>query len=78
MAITLQLEQTPSMVLNMNGAQEIELGIGGGGGYVPIRNYEQLINKPQINSVELIGNKLLADLFPDGIIVDGGSAEGVI
>jgi hypothetical protein len=41
-------------------------------------DYELLSNKPQINGVELIGNKLLADLFPDGIIVDGGSAEGVI
>lgn len=37
-------------------------------------NYEKLENKPQINNVELIGNKFLNDLFPDGIIIDGGEA----
>lgn len=39
------------------------------------RDYERLINKPQINGVELIGNKTIADLFPEGLIIDGGSAE---
>lgn len=38
-------------------------------------NYNALSNKPQINGVELIGNKLIADLFPNGLIIDGG--EGV-
>ena len=37
-------------------------------------DYENLENKPQINSVELVGNKFLNDLFPDGIIIDGGEA----
>lgn len=37
-------------------------------------DYNNLENKPQINSVELIGNKFLNDLFPDGIIIDGGEA----
>lgn len=39
-----------------------------------IRDYERLENKPKINGVELVGNKFLADLFPDGIIIDGGGA----
>lgn len=41
-------------------------------------DYEKLANKPKINNVELIGNKLLNDLFPDGIIIDGGTAEGAV
>ena len=41
-------------------------------------NYENLENKPQINSVMLIGNKFLQDLFPDGIIIDGGTATEVV
>lgn len=40
------------------------------------KNYEDLINKPQINMVELIGNLQLHDLFPDGIIINGGDAVG--
>lgn len=40
------------------------------------KDYERLINKPQINGVELIGNKLLQDLFPDGILINCGDATG--
>lgn len=43
-----------------------------------VKYYENLENKPQINSVELIGNKFLNDLFPDGIVIDGGTAEGAV
>lgn len=39
-----------------------------------VKYYENLENKPQINSVTLVGNKFLNDLFPDGIIIDGGEA----
>lgn len=42
--------------------------------YAKETNYEKLENKPQINNVELIGNKFLNDLFHDGIIIDGGEA----
>ena len=38
-------------------------------------DYNLLLNKPEINGVQLIGNKLIADLFPNGLIIDGG--EGV-
>ena len=34
---------------------------GGGGGYAT-NDYEQLINKPQIEGVTLIGNKVYEDL----------------
>jgi hypothetical protein len=37
-------------------------------------DYEKLKNKPKINNVELVGNRFLADLFQDGIIIDGGEA----
>ena len=41
-------------------------------------DYNLLRNKPRINGVELSGNKLMNEFFPDGLIIDGGSAEGVI
>ena len=56
------------------GEQEVPVGMGASYELVEATNYEQLTNKPQINGVELIGNKLLEDLFPDGIIIDGGGA----
>lgn len=40
------------------------------------KDYEVLINKPQINRVELAGNKLLQDLFPDGILINCGDSTG--
>lgn len=43
-----------------------------------VKYYENLENKPQINGVTLVGNKYLNDLFHDGIIIDGGTAEGVV
>ena len=39
-------------------------------------DYNKLINKPSLNGVTIIGNMVLADLFPDGLIIDGGTAEG--
>lgn len=38
------------------------LTIGGSGGSVGTTNYNDLINKPQINSVTLMGNKTFGDL----------------
>lgn len=43
---------------------------------VGTKDYERLINKPQINSVELVGNKFLQDLFPDGILINCGDSTG--
>ena len=42
----------------------------------PPGDYEKLINKPSMNGVTILGEMILADLFPDGIIVDGGDADG--
>ena len=39
-------------------------------------DYNKLNNKPQINNVELIGNISLEDLFPDGLIINGGTSGG--
>lgn len=41
------------------------------------KDYDRLRNKPQINSVELVGNKFLQDLFQDGILINCGDAQGV-
>lgn len=40
------------------------------------KDYEMLINKPQINGVTLSGNLMLNDLFADGIVINGGDADG--
>lgn len=40
------------------------------------KDYELLINKPQINNIELVGNKFLQDLFPDGILINCGDSTG--
>jgi len=39
--------------------------------------YSDLPDKPQINGVTLSGNLKFNDLFPDGLIIDGGTAEEV-
>jgi len=41
-----------------------------------IPDYNRLRNKPSINNVELIGNLDFNNLFPDGLIIDGGKAGG--
>ena len=43
---------------------------------IKYRDYDLLEHKPQINGETLVGNKLLADLFPDGIIINGGNCTG--
>lgn len=43
-----------------------------------ITDYDKLQNRPKINNVTLTGNRFLRDLFPDGIIIDGGTAEGAV
>lgn len=55
------------------------LGFSIGGDVIPLleTDYNHLYNKPSINNVTLVGNKNMSDLFPDGLIIDGGSAEGV-
>ena len=58
------------------GVQDVPIGMGTSYSMTTSTDYELLINKPQICGVELIGNKLLADLFPDGIIINGGNCEG--
>ena len=52
---------------------DISLSVTGSGG---TRDYNKLHYKPQINNVELIGNKVLQDLFPDGILINCGDSTG--
>ena len=67
----------PSIMMDTNASQqEVPLGIEAEYKMVAATDYEQLENKPQINGVTLIGNKLLMDLFPDGIIINGGDSTG--
>ena len=74
--IQIALDNSSSIALDLDSSGQMDLNLGGGSWYAPIRNYELLTNKPQINGVTLIGNKILADLFPDGIILNGGDATG--
>ena len=55
------------------------LNIKFGESVIPIMkdDYNDLRNKPSINGVTLEGNKLMNDLFPDGLIIDGGDAGGI-
>lgn len=50
------------------------IGVGGGGDG-DSRDYEKLVNKPQINGVTLEGNKTLEELgiptFEDYVIIQG-------
>ncbi len=38
-------------------------------------DYEELINKPSINNIVLIGNITLSELFAGGLIIDGGDSH---
>ena len=44
---------------------------------VPVRDYEMLDNKPQLNGIELIGNKTMSEILSAGIILDGCDANWV-
>lgn len=41
-------------------------------------DYEQLMNKPSINNIVLIGNISLAELFSGGVIIDGGDSNSFV
>lgn len=58
---------------------EIQKGIGNGGGGEGTTDYTSLTNKPQINGVELSGNKTSANLnlVPAPTIVTDGDASGL-
>ena len=61
--------------LELDEGQSLELALGEGFPLF-VKDYNILINKPQIEGVELMGNVLLSDLFPEGLIIDGGTSEG--
>ena len=62
------------LILTLDGDEDIDLTMG----EVPVNtDYNHLVHKPQINGVELIGNKLLSELIGDVLILDGGTAEEV-
>jgi len=64
------------MILEMDTGQD-DLDLETDIAMVRETDYNELTNLPQINGVTLQGSMVLNDLFPDGIIIDGGSAEGV-
>lgn len=39
-------------------------------------DYERLTNLPQINGREIIGDKSIGYYLQDGLIIDGGNADG--
>jgi len=63
--LILELEQDDDLVLESYIPGQV----------VGTSDYEELENKPQFNDVTIIGNQTLADFFPDGIVIDCGSAE---
>lgn len=58
--------------------EEDDLYLDDSNPYMPsgTEDYNELWHKPQINGVELQGNMSINDLFPDGLIIDGGGALG--
>ena len=63
------------MILEMDTGQD-DLDLETDIAMVRETDYNELTNLPQINSVTLTGNQFLADLFPDGIIINGGDSTG--
>ena len=45
---------------------------------VPSKDYNELLNKPSINNVVLIGNKTLEDFIADFLLLDCGTSTTVI
>jgi len=73
--IQVELNRSPTMNVDIGSSNPLGVDLGQGGS-AGTRDYERLKNKPQINGVTLIGNLFLSDLFPDGIIINGGDATG--
>lgn len=71
--LILEVDDRDDMLLDMDSGGDIDLMDS-----VPYysRDYNKLENKPRINGITLQGNRFLSDLFPDGIIIDGGGATG--
>ena len=57
---TLQMTDENPLDLAMGDNEELNLGLGES--YIMNKNYNVLINKPQINGVELQGNKTTREL----------------
>lgn len=58
--VKLQIQTTPPAKLNTTEQQQVPLKIGAQ--VQAVDDYNRLRNKPQIEGVELIGNKTFADL----------------
>lgn len=72
--IDIDIRRSKDLEINVNrGSASLELGVNQGGG-AGTKNYEKLNNKPQINGVELIGNKTSEDL---GIVSEADLAEAI-
>ena len=66
-AISLNIERTKSLSLDVPKTKGIGLSVGASSGS---NNYEVLYNKPRINGVELVGNKLSADINVQSLMAE--------
>lgn len=66
------------LILQIEDDDELDASIDESIVVVHSNDYNNLINKPTINGVELAGNKTMNELLVNGLIIDGGSAEEVI
>lgn len=73
--LILQMDDDGDLVLEMDGGDTFDLDLGDAMPSV-MKNYERLTNKPRINGAELVGNKFLGDIFPDGILINCGDSTG--
>lgn len=59
--LTLKIRDEPKLQLNLQGKDTLNIALG-----QPVatgtKDYEKLFNKPQINRIELIGNRSLDEL----------------
>ena len=72
LVLVLDTGQDDQLVLDGETDETLEFGAP------VITDYDKLQSRPKINNVVLTGNKFLRNLFPDGIIIDGGTSEGAV
>jgi hypothetical protein len=74
--ISFEIGDAPGIQFSLGDGEQTNFDLGDPVITKLINDYEQLINKPRINSVEIVGNLHLSDLFADGIVINGGDAGG--
>lgn len=74
--LILVIDDEEELELQLDDDPPVDLKIGEEVVPIMIKNYDQLDNKPSINGVVLQGNKQFSDFLQNGLIIDGGTAEG--